>query len=358
MIRALGVFAVMMALATPATADQAADKPVAKKADPKKADAKKAAAKKADAKQDTAVDPDAVDDSAEGADEDKPMTPEELEASLPPHIKGPKLVELGSNIEVNVPEGMLLLERAEARKMLEQSGDFTDNVLGIVAKLDANWMIVIEYDDIGYVSDKDANQLDAGELFKQFQEGNVQQNAKRKTLGVPELFLDGWSEMPSYKAAQHHLVWGLKGHSTDGPVINFFTRILGRNGYMSVNLIDSPDAIEQSKKDTEGVLGSIRFKTGSRYEDHEEGDKDSGIGLKALVLGGAGVAVVKVAKAGILIKLLLIFKKGFILVFAAIGGFFKWLFGRKKKDDLQTDFGSDVPPSDPVASPPTSSPEE
>ena len=69
--------------------------------------------------------------------------------------------------------------------------------------------------------------------------------------------------------------------------------------------------------------------------------KTAGLGLKALVLGGAGIAVAKAAKAGILIKLLLVFKKGFILVLAAIGGFFKWLFGGKQQDA--------VPPSDPLS---------
>jgi len=360
MSRALGVFVVLFALATPASAQKEAEKPAAtkpdgKKATPPKPDAKKTAAKKADAtKADAkgaAKDGEALDEAApEGSDADAPLTPEEIEASLPPHVNGPKLVDLGSNIELDLPAGMLLLERDEARKMLEKSGDFTDNVLGIVAKLDANWMIVIEYDDIGYVSDKDADQLDANDLFKQFQDGNIQQNIKRKSLGVPELYLDGWSEMPQYKKTLHHLVWGLKGHSTDGPVINFFTRVLGRHGYMSVNLIDSPDAIEQSKMDTAGVLGGVRFKTGYTYEDYQEGDKNSGIGLKALVLGGAGIAAVKVAKGGFLVAILVALKKGFIVIIAAIAGLFKWIFGRKKKDDL--DVGS-MPPSDPPSSDPS-----
>jgi uncharacterized membrane-anchored protein len=137
---------------------------------------------------------------------------------------------------------------------------------------------------------------------------------------------------------------GLKGHSTDGAFINFFTRLLGRNGYISINLIDTPDAIEQSKRQALPLLAATHYKVGSRYEDHEYGDRSSGLGLRALVLGGTGVAVVKAAKAGLLIKLLLVFKKGFIVVFAAIGGFFKWLFGRKKNE------GTELPPDPPAVS--------
>jgi len=45
-------------------------------------------------------------------------------------------------------------------------------------------------------------------------------------------------------------------------------------------------------------------------------DKSSGIGLRGLVLGDAGVAVP--SKLGLIAKLLLVFKKGFILIFAGI----------------------------------------
>ena len=278
-------------------------------------------------------------------------TPEEMEASLPPHLNGPKLVELGHNIEIELPAGTLLLERTEAQKMLREGGGQADDVLAIVGKVDADWMVVIEYSDVGYVTDTDADKLDANELFAQYQEGTRQQNERRKSLGVPELVLDGWSEMPGYRKQQHQLVWGLKGHTTEGPVINYFTRLLGRNGYLSVNLIDKPEAIEQSKIDAGAVLTGVRYQTGYRYEDHAEGDKSSGIGLRALVLGGTGIAVMKAAKAGILIKLLLVFKKAFWVLGLAIVGLFKWLTGRKRKDAAVA--GCDVPPTD--EAPPTDS---
>jgi uncharacterized membrane-anchored protein len=347
MTRALGVFVVMFALAATASADKEATKSAPDKAADKvetKKSAKKAAAKKGAAEADPGALP-TDDESALGADEDMPLTDEEIEAGLPPHLKGPKLVDLGHDIEIDLPEGMLLYEHTEAKKMLEEYGDSGETVIAIITKLDATWQIVVDYDDVGYVTDKDANELDAQALFHQFELGNIKQNERRKQLGVSPLYLDGWSEMPSYKAQQHHLVWGLKGHSDEGPVINFFTRILGRNGFMSVNLIDSPETIEQSKQDSAGVLAAIRYKTGARYEDHQEGDRDSGLGLNALVLGGAGVAAVKVAKTGFLIKLLLVLKKGAIVIILAIGGLFKWLLGRKKNDDAPPpDDGAPVPP--------------
>ncbi len=278
-----------------------------------------------------------------GSAEHQP-TSAEIEASLPPHINGPKLVDLGNNIEIDLPAGMVLFEKVEATAMLEKGGDHSDNVNAIVMKLDADWTLVVEYDDVGYVTDKDADQLDANQLFSQYQEGNKAQNERRKALGIGELFLDGWSEMPKYDKTAHHLVWGLKGHSDNGPVVNYFTRILGRNGYMSVNLIDAPERLDGSKLETAGLIAATRFKTTFNYSDHHDGDKSSGMGLRALVLGGTGLAMLKVAKTGLLIKLLLVFKKGFIVLFAAIGGFLRWLFGKKKTEEALPPPSDDPPP--------------
>jgi uncharacterized membrane-anchored protein len=183
-------------------------------------------------------------------------------------------------------------------------------------------------------------------MLDQFKQGTIEQNKKRVAMGVPELILDGWSEPPRYERSTRHLVWGLNGHDTRGKFVNFFTRFLGRNGYLSVDLIDDPATIEASKVEALSVLDAVHFDIGSRYEDHVGSDRSSGLGLKALVLGGTGLVIAK--KTGILIAILLALKKGFIVVIAAIGGLFKWLFGRRKReaDAVPTTSTSDPPAPD------------
>jgi uncharacterized membrane-anchored protein len=269
---------------------------------------------------------------------------------LPPHITGPKLVDLGNGTEIDLPANTILFERDVAREIMKKDGNPGDNIEAFILRPGKDWAVIVDYDDVGYVSDSDADKLDPDDLFDAFKKGNEEQNARRKELGVAPLFLDGWSEKPRYDVISHHLLWGLKGHSDDGPVINFFTRVLGRSGFMSVNLIDAADRIEASKVDAANVLSAVRFKEGSRYADHKGGDKDSGIGLRGLVLGGTGVAIA--AKSGLLLKLLLIFKKAIIFIVAAVGGFFRWLFGKKKKA-AAAEAGSVPPPSAP---PPPSDP--
>jgi uncharacterized membrane-anchored protein len=265
-----------------------------------------------------------------------------------PHVAGPQRVDLGNGIEIALPAGAVLYEQAQARALLSKAGNDVEGVLGLVLRPDKNWFIVIEYAPLGYVTDTDADQLEPGELLESYREGTAQQNAKRRELGIPELVIDGWSEPPRYERARHQLAWGIRAHTAKGPVINVFTRVLGRGGYLSLNLIDDPSVIEQSKLEATPILDATRFQPGSRYEDYREGDKSSGMGLRMLVLGGAGLAVVKVAKTGLLITILLALKKGLVVIALAIGGMFKWLLGRRAR-----------PAEEPVVaeSPPDASPE-
>lgn len=329
MTRRLGVLVAMLALAGTA----AADKTPAKKPAP--------AAKK-DAAKDPAKGQASTDEAAPAGDEAAPPAEESDPYLKLPHVEGPKLVDLGFQSEIDLPAGFLLWQGEQAKEIMRQEGNDVEGTIAVMFKADSagTWGVVIDYDDRGYVSDDDADELDASSLLSDYQKGTLAQNAQRKQMGLPELFIDGWSEKPAYHKAQHQLVWGLDAHSTNGKSINFFTNVLGRNGLLSVDLIGPADTIAQAKQEAAPLFAGLRFKKGARYEEHEKDDKSSGVGLRALILGGTGVGVVAAAKGGgFFVALLLILKKGIIVVVAAVGGFFKWLFGKKKNN---------LPPSDPM----------
>ncbi|HEY0479828.1 MAG TPA: DUF2167 domain-containing protein [Kofleriaceae bacterium] len=334
------------------------------RAEPAKADHAKAGARPAVAPVAERPDPEAA--KADNADQAPTEAPTEARTETPaetgdaaeiPHVMGPRLVDLGNSAEIALPEGFGLLERAQAQELSRKQGNPPESVLAMVYKPDREWLIVIHYDGSGYIDDSDADELDAGDLLDSYRKGTMEQNQRRKQLGIPDLFVDSWTEPPRYERAQHHLVWGLSAHSASGKVVNFFTRILGRNGYLSVNLIDAPERMEASKTEALAILQATRFKPGSTYADHSSNDKSSGIGLRGLVLGGAGVAVA--SKLGLIAKILLVFKKAFIVVFAAIGGLFRWLFRRKSRDaaaDPLAGLAVADPTSSPVPPEPPSSP--
>jgi uncharacterized membrane-anchored protein len=221
----------------------------------------------------------------------------------PPHVTGPRLIALGDNAEIDLPAGMILYDRADAQRFLNEVGEPSDGVLAIVHAPDAGWTVILSYADAGYVSDADAGELDAGALLAEYRAGNHAQNAQRRRFANPELVIDGWAEPPRYERAQHRLVWGLAAHTADGKLVNLFTRILGRHGFLSVSLIDTAETIDLSKLEAQSIVRATRFTPGARYEDHAPGDRGAGSGLRGLVLGSTGIAVA--SKLGVLTKVML-----------------------------------------------------
>lgn len=345
--RVIGGLVVAMAMSGVALADKgkaATEKVPAGKA--KAGDAGKAPAP------DAKADPQAAPPGEAEAEDDEADSAEASPLASLPHIVGPKQVDLGHQAQIDLPAGMILFERTEAQALVRKGGGSGESAVAVIvpASDTATWSVIIEASDVGYVSDDDASELDASGMLENYKQGVIEQNKRRVGLGLPEMVLDGWSEPPRYEPTTRHLVWGLNGHDATGKVVNFFTRFLGRNGYLSVNLIDDPLKIEASKAQALSILTAVHFASGARYEDHVGSDHDSGLGLKALVLGGTGVVIAK--KTGILIAIALALKKGFIVVFAAIGGFFRWLFGRKKREsDVDLVTSDPPPPSDPDVPP-------
>jgi uncharacterized membrane-anchored protein len=262
-----------------------------------------------------------------------------LQGTLPPHLTGPRLVALGDNAEVDLPAGMILYERAEAQRFLRKVGSPSEGVVAIVRAPDAEWSVIVSYTGASYLDDAGASELDARDLLAEYRAGNRIQNERRRALGAPErdrelgpeLVIDGWAEPPRYDRAQHRLTWGLAAHTAGGRLANSFTRILGRRGYLSVNLIDSAATIGLSKLQARSIVQATRFKPGARYQDHAPGDPRADGRLRGLVLGSTGAAVA--AKLGVITQVMLALKQVTLLLLVGllvIGGLFRRLFRRRQ----------------------------
>jgi uncharacterized membrane-anchored protein len=279
-----------------------------------------------------------------------------------PWQAGPTKISLGHEIDLALPENYVFLGMPHADKLLRKFGSFhNEGLLGVVAAKDEkeDWFVVIDYDESGYV--KDDEKIDADDLIKSFREGVKEMNPEREKQGFPGLVIDGWAELPRYEKAAHHVVWGILVSNTKNPnqSVNFNTRILGRRGYVSLNLVTDPKQLATYKERATTLLASTTFREGSRYENFNKStDKVAEYGLVGLMLGGLGVA--KLAKIGFLAKfwkLILLGGKKIILLlvaaFAAIGAGIRKLFGLGPKDGSPPAAGGAPPPSnDPPASPP------
>jgi uncharacterized membrane-anchored protein len=258
-------------------------------------------------------------------------------------VAGPATVDLGDGLAVALGDGDLFLDRDNAARFVTGQGNQAgDDLRGIVTRKGATWIVEVSFDADGYVKDDDAARLDAGEILTVIRQGTAEANRYRQQHGFAAVTIDGWSDPPRYDRALHHVIWGVRGSSagkspgSTEQVINFNTRVLGRRGYASLNLIDDVATLASSKPRATALLRATSFQPGARYQDFDPAsDKVAEYGLAALVAGGAGAA-----NASMLAKLrgafgggtLFAGKKTLVVGAIAIGIFVAKLLGLRRKN--------------------------
>lgn len=274
-------------------------------------------------------------------------------------VNGPAKVTLGDNLAtLALPEGFVFYDQKLTDTILKESGNLPDgNELGCVflQKENESFWVVISFEEIGYVKDDEAGEIDADALLEDFRQGTEAANVERAKQGVAALELVGWGQEPRYDSTKHHLVWALKGKGSDGEVVNFNTRVLGRKGVLSLNLICDPADLERYKPKLESLLTKTNYVEGQRYADFQEGDQVAEVGLLALIAGGAAAAKLGFfAKIGKFLLYLLVVGKKFIVLFViAAFGLVKRFFSGGSAQPEEVVLPSqepESPPSDPPSS--------
>lgn len=129
----------------------------------------------------------------------------------------------------------------------------------------------------------------------------------------------------------------IRDAESNTPVVNYYTRILGRTGVMEVILVASPDQMDAAIADLKQKFNGFEYNAGEKYSEFKQGDRVAEFGLAALILGGAAAVATKkgfwavlggfLAAAWKFIAVLL------FAVIAKIGSVINWvksLFTRKK----------------------------
>jgi uncharacterized membrane-anchored protein len=255
---------------------------------------------------------------------------------------GPKPIDLGHGVKLELPDSHVYLAQPDAGKLMEKMGNLhNEDLIGLVVPRQEpeRYLVTLRYEESGHI--KDDESLDAKELLDSMREGEADYNEERKKLGFPPIHCTGWNEQPHYDKQKHELIWGLIVADTTGSSVNYSTRILGRTGFVSLNLVADPEHLNAYKPDGALLLSKTEFESGKRYEDFNSStDKVAEYGLTGLVLGGVGLGLVKVAKIGLLAKfgkgliaLLLAGKKAIVAAFVAAGAAVRGWFKKKKKED-------------------------
>lgn len=249
---------------------------------------------------------------------------------------GPKDIPLGGQAILKLPAGKVFIAQPHAAKLMHAMGNPGDysELLGLVfPQGEDSWFATLRFEPAGYIKDDDAKEWNADDLLKNYRDGTDASNEERVKMGMPALEIVGWAEKPAYAADSHRLVWAMslrhKGAAaSEEQGVNYNTYALGREGYLSLNLVTDLKDLPQHKREAQGLLGSMEFLDGKRYADFNSStDKVAEYGLAALVLG---VGAKKLGLLAVIFAFVAKFAKIIFLAVLAFGGAIAKLFGRKK----------------------------
>lgn len=240
-------------------------------------------------------------------------------------VSGPSVVALGDQAELTLRTGHAFANAKDTQALMGAMGNsVSGREVGLIRpeSKDEDWILVFDYHSVGFVKDDEKDKIDKDALLKGISEGTEEANKARKAKGIPGLHVTGWYEEPHYDSATHNLVWALRAKDdAGGEVVNYNMRILGRDGYMSVTLVDEPAKLAASKPVADRVIQSFAYRTGKQYAEFRSGDKIAQYGLAALIAGGAGAAALKL---GLFASLWKVIAKGgkaiVLLIVAGIAG--------------------------------------
>lgn len=252
---------------------------------------------------------------------------------------GPTTVQFRNQASLQLPAGYVYIPVKEAKVLMERMGNQTDDrFLGLILPAsESNWLVTLDYEPAGYIKDDDAKHWDADELLQSLKDGTEAANEHREEMGITPIEVTRWVEVPAYESETHRLIWAAeareKGGEDPDPTINYNTYVLGREGYISLNLITASSAIEADKSAARELLGAIDFNSGKRYTDFDAStDKVAAYGLAALI---GGVAAKRLGLIAVIGAFLLKFAKIIIIAVAAAGGAIAKFF-KGKKDEAES----------------------
>lgn len=261
-------------------------------------------------------------------------------------VAGPAKTLIAGQSEITIPKGYAFVPAKETAALMQAMGN------GEIADLEGMLLesegqdggfYVIQYSKEGYIKDDDAAKMDADEILKEYKEGTEEGNKDRIAKGFAPIETVGWAQKPSYDANLHRLTWALtlrdKG-SAAGPddTVNYETRILGREGVLSMTWVASLSELSgQGKAQADQLTAGAQYIDGKKYGDYSAstGDKVAEYGLATLITGAVAK---KIGLFGVIVTFLAKFAKfGFLAGLVGFWGLKKWRKKAKSSTELRPD---------------------
>lgn len=149
-----------------------------------------------------------------------------------------------------MPDGFRYLDADQSEKVLvELWGNpwYEGMTLGMIlpenqgVMSDSGYVFNIEYNEIGYVKDGDAGDIDYDDLLKDMQDETAAGNKQRTDAGYEPISIIGWAASPFYDKDRKILHWAKEVQFGDNPehTLNYNVRVLGRKGVLVLNAVGS-----------------------------------------------------------------------------------------------------------------------
>lgn len=236
---------------------------------------------------------------------------------------------------IHVPPGFRYLDGKQAEIVLHDlwGNPEGSETLGMIVPENTrvsavdSWAFIITYDEMGYVKDDDADDIDYHELLEEMQADTKAANEERVKLGYSPVTIVGWASTPFYDKEKKVLHWAkeLQFEGNEENTLNYNIRMLGRKGVVVLNAVASMPQLPEVKNNIEPMLASFQFADGNRYSDFNP-DVDE---VAAWTIGGlvAGKVLAKAGFFAILLKYIKVIGFGLI----ALGGA-AWRWFKKKTE--------------------------
>jgi len=236
---------------------------------------------------------------------------------------------------LNIPDDFYFLNAEDAERVLVEAWGNPpgQSALGMlfpagVSPLDNDaWAVTVAYEEEGYVSDENAEDIDYDELLEQMQEDTRASSIERDKMGYGTVSLVGWASSPYYDASSNKLHWAkeIRFGDSEENTLNYNVRVLGRKGVLVLDFIAGMSQLPLIKQNLGTVLEIADFDQGSSYMDFDPDlDEVAAYGIGALVAGKV------IAKTGFLVVALVFLKKFGIFILLGLGALFKTVFKRKE----------------------------
>lgn len=246
--------------------------------------------------------------------------------------RGPGTGAIGDNATIEIPEEYVFLDVEETTRYVVATENIPTENEQLFAPTSGLWDAYFSFSPDGYV--KDDETLDADALMASMKASQKDSNAERRRRGWMELNLVGWHIEPRYNPETRVLEWATILQTDQGQQsVNYNTRVLGRKGIMTVQLVSAPEHFDASLVDFKETLQGFQYNEGHRYADFKPGDHVAEYGLAALVAGGAVAMASKKGFFGMIAAFFAAAWKLIIPVFVGIGVWIKSRFGRPRKGE-------------------------